>query len=97
MAKAPTMEVENIASPGSTYRVDAAKYNAVKDAMLARLPKVPPGMPAADIRAAITPLLPQELFPGGDKVGWWVKCVHLDLEAKAVLARTPKPVRLYRI
>lgn len=44
------------------------------------------------------PLLPQDLFPGGDTAGWWVKAVQLDLEAKAILKRAPKsPVRLHRI
>jgi hypothetical protein len=41
-------------------------------------------------------LLPGDLFPGGEKAGWWVKAVQLDLEAKQVIARTPSPVRLYR-
>jgi hypothetical protein len=41
--------------------------------------------------------LPADLFPGGEKAGWWVKAVQLDLEAKRVIARTPSPVRLYRV
>ena len=30
------------------------------------------------------------------KAGWWIKCVQLDLEAKGVLKRSEKPVRLYK-
>lgn len=51
----------------------------------------------AKVIAAVGPHLPDELFPGGDSAGWWVKCVQLDLEAKRVIARTPSPVRLYSL
>ncbi len=96
MAKGPTTEVENIISPGSRHRVDARKYEAMKKAMLAVLPDAPPGMAVADIKPRVVPLLPADLFPGGDKAGWWIKCVQLDLEAKGALKRSEKPVRLYR-
>ncbi len=96
MAKAEKIEVENMVSPGHIYRVDAGKYRAMKDAMLAVLPAKPPGMTVADVKSAVLPKLPQDLFPGGDKAGWWIKCVQLDLEAKTVLKRSTKPVRLYR-
>jgi hypothetical protein len=89
--------VENVGQPGKTYRVDAAKYAAMREAMLKVLPAEPPGQPVTSIRAAVTPLLPQTLFPGGETAGWWVKCVQLDLEAKKVIGRTPSPVRLYRL
>ena len=87
------MDVENVGQPGKTYRVDAAKYTA----MLKVLSTEPPGQTVADVIAAVKPHLPQDLFPGGDTAGWWVKCVQLDLEAKRVIARTPSPVRLYRV
>jgi hypothetical protein len=96
MAKGPTVEVENVVTPGSRRKVDAGKYNAMKAAMLAVLPAEAPGMTVASVRPAVLPRLPQDLFPGGDKAGWWIKCVQLDLEAKGVLKRVDKPVRLYR-
>jgi hypothetical protein len=96
MAKAPTIEVENVITPGSRRNVDAGKYNAMKDAMLAVLPAEAPGLTPAQIKPAVLRLLPQDLFPGGDKAGWWIKCVQLDLEAKGVLKRVEKPVRLHR-
>jgi len=96
MAKAATIEVENVVSSGSRRRVDAGKYEAMKAAMLKVLPDAAPGMTVAQVKAAALPHLPQDLFPGGDKAGWWIKCVQLDLEAKGVLRRSEKPVRLYR-
>lgn len=96
MAKAEKIEVQNIVSPNTRQRVDAGKYHAMKEAMLAVLPARAPGMTVADVKAALLPSLPDELFPGGDKAGWWVKCVQLDLEAKGIVKRSQKPVRLYR-
>lgn len=88
--------IENIASPGHTYRVDRAKYEAMREALMGTLPTEPPGLTVAAAKEALVPHLSAALFPGGDKAGWWLKAVHLDLEAKGVVGRTPKPVRLYR-
>jgi hypothetical protein len=93
---AEKIEVENVGQPGNTYRVDAGKYAAMREAVLKVSPDTAPGMPVAALIEAVKPHLPETLFPGGEKAGWWVKCVQLDLEAKGVLARTPSPVRLYR-
>lgn len=90
--------VENINQPGLTSRVDAAKYNAMKSAMLATLTHDAPGMTAAQMQEAAKPLLPDTMFPGGATAGWWVKCVQLDLEAKGVVTRSPtKPLRFYQV
>lgn len=46
---------------------------------------------------ALVPHLPDDLFPGGAKAGWWSKAVQLDLEAKGVIAReSSKPLRWHR-
>lgn len=94
--KSEKITIENIASPGHSYRVDRAKYEAMRAALLAILPAGAPGLTVADARAALLPHLSEALFPGGEKAGWWLKAVHLDLEAKGVLARSVKPVRLFR-
>jgi hypothetical protein len=92
------IEIENIVSPGSRYRVDAAKYGAMKQAVLAVLPQEKPGLTVAELRSAIVPQLSEEFFPGGAKAGWWMKAVQLDLEAKGVIRRAPNsPVRLHRV
>lgn len=89
--------IENVASPGRTYRVDRAKYMAMRDALVAVLPAGPPGLTVAETKAALLPRLPQDLFPDGEKAGWWLKAVHLDLEAKGLIGRSTKPVRLFRL
>ena len=90
------MTIENVGQPGKTYRVDAAKFLAMRAAVLAALPRQAPGMAVADLIAAVRPGLPQDLFPGGETAGWWVKSVQLDLEAKGVVMRAKdSPVRLW--
>lgn len=92
----PKVEVENVLQPGRTYRVDADKYAAARAALLAVMPKAAPGNTPAALQTAMLAHLPQALFPGGEKAGWWMKCVQLDLEAKGVITRSPKaPVRLH--
>jgi hypothetical protein len=92
------IEVRNAVSPNHVQSVDADKYEPVRDAYLAVLTSEAPGMTPAQIQAALTPLLPQDLFPGGAKAGWWAKCVQLDLEARGVIVRASgSPVRLRKV
>ena len=97
MAKAEKIAVESILHPGKSTNVDRDKYEAMRQAMLAAAPASAPGLTVAELKAALLPRLSQALFPAGDKAGWWLKCVQLDLEAKGVLTRGPgSPVRLWR-
>jgi hypothetical protein len=91
------IEIENVGQPGKTYRVDAAKFAAVRASVLEVLPDTEPGMSVSALIESVRPTLPEDLFPGGEKAGWWVKAVQLDLEAKKVISRTPSPVRLYKV
>lgn len=89
--------VENVNTPGRTSRVDATKYMAMKDAMLKALPESAPGLSQAEIIEAVKPYLPEELYPGGNTAGWWMKCVQLDLEAKGQVVReNSKPLRWHQ-
>lgn len=90
--------MENPNSPDRPVRVDADKYNAMREAILAVLPTAAPGLTVAEAKARLLPLLPDALFPGGAKAGWWLKGVQLDLEAKGVITReNSKPLRLHRL
>lgn len=89
--------VQNVNHPGKTREVDAEHYHAVRTTLLAILPEEPPGMTLDEIRAELPNRLPEELFPGGRKAGWWLKTVQLDLEAKGLLVRSrTSPLRLSR-
>jgi hypothetical protein len=97
VTKSQKIEIENVLSPGRTFRVDADKYDAMKRAFLTILPTTSPGLTAAEIGAAVLSHLPRDLFPQGAKAGWWKKAVQLDLEAKGVIAREKtKPLRWHR-
>jgi hypothetical protein len=98
MTKAEKIEIENAVSPGRATRVDAGKYEAMKKVMLRIVPTKAPGLTAAEMREKMLPMLPQDLWPNGEKVGWWHKAVQLDLEAKGILRRDErsKPLRWWR-
>ena len=92
------VEMLNAMSPGHVVRVEADKYEAMKRAYLKALPANLPGLTAAEIRTRVLPLLPEDLFPGGAKAGWWMKGVQLDLEARTVIARAEtRPLRWHRL
>jgi hypothetical protein len=99
MSKAPDkVAMENVNNPGRVERVDADKYNAMRRAILTVLPASSVGLTVAELKQCLLPLLPEDLFPGGAKAGWWLKGVQLDLEAKGLIARvTSKPLRLHRL
>ena len=97
MAKPAKLKIENVLQPGKTYNVDPVMFEAMKTALIKVVPSSPPGMTPAEIQNAVLPLLPHDLFPGGEKAGWWMKAVQLDQEAKKVLLRSEKPpVRLWK-
>ena len=90
--------IENVNVPGRTTRVNARMYHGMRQAMLKVLPSKGPGLTQAEIREAVIPHLPEDLYPGGAKAGWWAKAVQLDLEAKGMVVReATKPLRWHRI
>jgi hypothetical protein len=89
--------IESITSPHHTERVNRAKYMAMREALMAVLPDDPLGLTVAEAKEALLRHLSQDHFPGGDKAGWWLKAVQLDLEAKGIIKRGPgSPVRLFK-
>lgn len=89
--------VQNVNVPGYTSRVNATKYYAMRAALLKALPSRAPGLTQAEMIEAVKAYLPADLFPGGEKAGWWTKSVQLDLEAKGVIVREAvKPLRWHR-
>ncbi len=98
MKRAATVQILNVNHPGKATSGDAAKYEAMKQALLELLPQGRSGLTVAQVQAGVLPLLPDDLFPGGATAGWWVKAVQLDLEARGVIAREKMtPLRLYKV
>jgi hypothetical protein len=89
--------VENPNHPGKTHTVDAISYEAMRKALLKALPRTSPGMTYGEMSTAVRKLLSEDIFPGGERAGWWLKCVQLDLEAKAIVVREKtRPLRWRR-
>ena len=89
------IQIQNVISPNHVQNVDRVKYEAMRTALLSVVPAASPGVTIAEAKQRLLPLLPDALYPGGAKAGWWMKAVQLDLEAKGVLVREPtKPLRL---
>ena len=88
------VEVENVNHPGTTSRVNADKYHAMRAAMLGVMPDSEPGVTQSEMVELVKPKLPDDLFPGGATAMWWTKTVQLDLEAKGLMRRIDgKPLR----
>jgi len=87
----------NVNVPGYTHKVDATMYDAMRKAMLKMLPRKAPGMTQAEMWQGVAAYAPKTLFPDSGKIGWWMKTVQLDLEARKVLVREQtKPLRWHR-
>ena len=83
--------------PGSSWRVDALKYEAMRKAMMRVLPRKAPGLNQQEMWDALARLAPRSHFPHRGKIGWWMKSVQLDLEAKKIVVREQtKPLRWHR-
>src|SRR4051794_5061554 len=86
--------VANVSVPGSTIRLDAAKYEAMGAAVLAVLPSTAPGRTQAGIRHAGLAHPSSDPFPGGARGGGGAKMGQRAREAKGIVDReATKPRR----
>ena len=78
--------------------IDAAKYEAMKAALLTVVPADDAGFPFQDLADAVRPHLPDELFANAS-VNWYVTTVKLDLEARGLVERVDgaRPQHLRRV
>lgn len=97
MKATDSVTVHNVNVPGYVSTVDGTKYKAIYQALIKVLPPGSPGLTQAEMIDAVIPILPQDLFPGGAKAGWWVKCVQLDRETTGEFIReSTKPLRWHK-
>ncbi len=91
--------VENVNVPGYTHAVDEAHYEGMKKVLLRVLPRDGPGLTQTEMWTNAAKVADKKLFPDRGKVGWWMKSVQLDLEAKGVIVRdkSAKPLRWRRV
>lgn len=78
-------------------RIDKDKYDAMRRALLRSIPRRQSGVPFRELKDAVAPLLPAQVFAGAS-ISWYVTTVKLDLEARGLIERVPgaSPQRLRR-
>ena len=97
MAPQNKIEVENINHPGTARSGRPGHVRCDETSLSQGSSRQIPGLTLAQISERLAGELPQDLFPGGAKAGWWAKTVQLDLEAKGLVRREKaSPIRLYR-
>jgi len=92
------MRTVNINKGSVGFAVTAAKYEPIRAAILASVPRSGPGITFKELVACVSARVPAKLFPKKGSVSWYTKVVQLDLEAKGQLCRVPDqtPQRLRR-
>jgi hypothetical protein len=58
---------ENVNVPGYTQRLDATMYRAMHQALMKVLPDSEPGLTQNEMREAVVPHLPEDLFPAAPR------------------------------
>jgi hypothetical protein len=90
--------LQNPNHPDYAKQVDAPMYQAMKQAFLKVLPRTAPGLTYDELAEAVLPHLPENLYPGSAKAGWYTKAVQMDLEARGIIARDKtRPLRLHKV
>ncbi len=79
-------------------RIDSAKYEAMRKAILSVVPRSGEGIAFFDLPGRVKPRLGSTAFEEGDSVMWYVTTVKLDLEARGEIRRVPgaRPQRLVK-
>lgn len=83
------MRTKNINKGHAGFAVTPEKYEPIRKAIMASIPKGSSGVSFKELVGAVTQRVPAELFPKKGSVSWYTKVVQLDLEAKGDLERVP--------
>lgn len=91
------VEVRNVNHPESASTMDARVYAAMREAILAVVPRAEPGALFKELPTAVARVVDPELF-ADRSVSWYTTTVKLDLEARGLLKRVRGrgPQRLLR-
>ena len=91
------MKTKNVNKGSRGFAVTEEKYEPIRKAILASLPRNGTGLAFKELVEAVSTRVPKELYPKAGSVSWYTKVVQLDLEAKGLVERvagvTPQRVR----
>ena len=97
--KEATIETLNITKGAAGTRLSQRKYDAVKKALLACIPRSTEGIEFRSLPKLIAQRVPADILPKKGSASWLTTTVKLDLEARGLIERIPdsRPQRLRRI
>jgi len=86
------------AGGGTGAQISPNRYDALRRAILAAVPKHKDGVALAELTRAVAARVPKQLFRGAS-LRWYTTAVKLDLEAEGLIERAPgfRPQRLRRV
>ncbi|HKQ47693.1 MAG TPA: hypothetical protein VJZ71_06470 [Phycisphaerae bacterium] len=92
------MKTENVNRSCGGFAVTIEKYEPIRTAILASVPRGGPGLTFKELVARVAAQVSADLFPKAGSVSWYTKVVQLDLESRGQLVRVPgqTPQRLRR-
>lgn len=93
------MQTKNVNKGSRGFAVTAEKYEPIRRAILASIPRNTTGVSFKELVASVTSRVPRDLFPKKGSVSWYTKVVQLDLEANGQIERIPdaRPQRIRRV
>jgi len=88
----------NVTPGAGGTRIDKAKYDAVRKAILAVVPRRGKGALFKALPKAVAKRIPADLLPRKGSASWYTTVVKLDLEARGLIRRVDgaTPQRLLR-
>jgi len=94
-----TIKTRNINKGVDGTNIDKVKYEAVRKAILAVVPKTGEGIRFKDLPKEVAKRVPAAHFPKKGSASWYTTVVKLDLEARKLIERVPgsSPQRLRRL
>jgi len=97
--KEPTILTKNVTRNANGTRVNKAKYEAFRTAILAVVPKNETGILFKDMPKLVAKKIPKEMLPAKGSASWYTTVVKLDLEARKLIERVPgeTPQRIRRL
>lgn len=92
------MQTKNVNRGSRGFAVTAEKYEPIRKAILASVPRNKEGVSFKELVASVASRVPGESFAKKGSVSWYTKVVQLDLEAKGEIERIPdvSPQRIRR-
>lgn len=87
ITKAQTVSVKNVNKPQTKTRIDAAKYDLMRDALLAVIPRSTDGVAFGDLPDLVTAYFKRHRHAWSGSIKWYVTTVKLDLEAHGLIRR----------